>query len=81
MSTKKAADDEKKRSSSTTQRTARKRRIVEVTVSDETRERIDRLTIETGWTRSKIVEEALSLYESERARAKDLAKRLGFSSE
>ena len=65
----------------TTQRTARKRRIVEVTVSDETRERLDRLATETGWTRSKIVEEALSLYESERARARDLAKRLGFSSE
>ena len=65
----------------TTPRASRKRRIVEVTVSDETRERLDRLAAETGWTKSKIVEEALDLYENERARAKDLAKRLGFSSE
>ena len=60
-------------------RSARKRRILEVSVSDETRARIDRLVEETGWTKSKLVEDALELYELERARARLYAKRLGFS--
>ena len=61
-------------------REKRKRKIIEVSVSDETRERLARLSIETGRARSKIVEDALELYESERAKAKELANSLGFLS-